>query len=266
MQAVFKNISKYSWLSFVPFLLLGMLTGTLFVLGIIPLWYLAFTFIGWVLIAGLGVAVGYHRIFSHNTHTDLPRWKENVILLLGTLSGQGSSITWVAIHRGYHHRYTDTDKDLHSPIKGFYHAFFGWATKITESNPNINLKYAAGLLRKSNHLWFHNNQMILLWAIPAFIALFDWKLSLALICLPTAITLLQDNLTNVFGHTKAVIGYRNFDTDDRSQNNVFLGFFGWGQGWHNNHHHDPKSYDFGKSVSGKWWEWDPCKIFLPFVT
>jgi stearoyl-CoA desaturase (delta-9 desaturase) len=62
-----------------------------------------------------------------------------------------------------------------------------------------------------------------------------------------------------------LIGYRNFETNDNSRNNVIFGYLGWGQGWHNNHHHDPKSFDFGTGVSGKWWEFDPCKIFLPFL-
>jgi stearoyl-CoA desaturase (delta-9 desaturase) len=77
--------------------------------------------------------------------------------------------------------------------------------------------------------------------------------------------LLQDNLINILGHTKALIGYRNFNTADHSFNNLIMGFLTWGQGWHNNHHHAPGSYDFGRGVSSKWWEIDPCLIFLPFV-
>lgn len=263
---MFKNISKYSWLSFVPYLLIGALTVGLYATNVIPLYYMWFTLIGWTFIAGLGVAVGYHRVFSHNTHPNLPLWKENVLLFCGTMSGQGSSITWSAIHRGFHHKYSDTSRDLHSPVvHGIYEAFFGWSTKVTEAVPIINLRYAGGLLRKSNHLWFHNNQMKILWLTPIIVALLDWKLSLALFCLPTALCLLQDNLTNVFGHLKAGIGYRNFDTKDNSHNNFVIGYLGWGQGWHNNHHYDPKSFDFGTSVSGKWWEFDPCKLFLPFL-
>lgn len=262
---MFKNISKYAWLSFFPFLMLGTGTVYLFISQIIPTWYLWFTFIGWVLIAGLGVAVGYHRIFSHNTHPNLPLWKENLILFFGTLSGQGSSITWSAIHRGYHHKFSDTDRDLHSPNKGIFYAFFWWTVNITENNPIVNLKYAGPILRKKNHLWFHSHQMEVLWAVPIIIAIINWKLSLAFICLPTALCLLQDNLTNVFGHRKALIGYRNFETNDQSQNNFVLGYLGWGQGWHNNHHHAPASFDFGTSVSGKWWEFDPCSIFTPFL-
>lgn len=262
---MFKGISKYSWFSFIPFLLIGLITFMLFFTGIIELYYLFFTLIGWILVAGLGVAVGYHRIFSHNTHPDLPKWKENIILFFGCLSGQGSSITWSAIHRGYHHKWSDTQRDIHSPTHGIYHAFFGWATKITENSSIVNLKYAGSLLRKNNHLWFHKHQMKILWGFPIIVAIFNWKLSLALCFLPTAITLLQDNLVNVFGHRKFLIGYRNFQTGDNSHNNLVLGYLGWGQGWHNNHHHDPKSYDFGSTISGKWWEWDPCRIFKRFL-
>lgn len=258
---MFRSISKYSWLSFVPYLALGTMTLLLFIVGIIPSWYLFFTLIGWILIAGLGVACGYHRIFSHNNYGNLPRWKENILLFFGTMSGQGSSITWSAIHRGYHHRWSDTERDLHSPQHGIWHAFFGWATKVTEDSALVSLKYAAPLLKKSNHVWFHHNQMRILWLVPLLTAVIDWKLSLMLWCAPTAITLLQDNLVNVFGHMKAYIGYRNFNTQDNSHNNPILAYLTWGQAWHNNHHHNPSSYDFGSGISGKWWEWDPCRIF-----
>src|SRR6185312_2400161 len=124
--SVFKSISKYTWFSFVPFVSLAVLTVMLYVIGVIPLAYLWTTFVGWCLISGLGVAVGYHRVFSHRTHA-LPTWKENILLFLGTLSGQGSSITWTAIHRGYHHPWSDTPKDMHSPVVyGMWHALFGW--------------------------------------------------------------------------------------------------------------------------------------------
>ena len=262
---MFKSISKYTYFSFIPFFILGTVAVVLLILKIIPAYYLLFTLVSWVLISGLGVAAGYHRIFSHKNYAVMPIWKENIILFFGALSGQGSSITWTAIHRGYHHLHTDTEKDLHSPIHGKWYAFFTWATKITEENLVINMKYAVDLLRKPNHVWFHKNQLIILWTTPLIIALVDWKLSLMLCCLPTAISLLSDNLVNVYGHTKNMFGYRNYNTNDLSQNNLILGYLGWGQGWHNNHHAHPAGYDFGTGISGKWWEWDPCRIFIPFL-
>lgn len=260
-----KNASKSFCFQFVPAIIIGMITIYLLIVNVIPYWYLFFTFIMWILSCGLGIAVGYHRVFSHKTH-ELPRWKENIILFFATFSGQGGSIFWVALHRGYHHPYTDTEKDIHSPVVyGIYQSFVGWYNKITESKNIINIKYAGDLIRKSNHVWFHKNHLKILWGVPLLISLIDWKFSLTAFCLVTFIGSLQDNLVNVFGHQKNFMSYRNFDTKDNSHNNLLLGYFAWGQGWHNNHHYDPKSFDFGKSISKKWWEWDPCNLFLKFL-
>ena len=219
----------------------------------------------WVLVCGLGIAVGYHRVFSHRTHS-LPTWKENILLFFATFAGQGASIFWVALHRGYHHPHADTDKDIHSPVtRGILNSFIGWQYKITENSSAINMKYSADLLRKKNHMWFHKNYLKVLWGVPLLIAIVNWQFALTAFCLVTMIGSMQDNLVNVFGHKKLLIGYRNFETRDNSQNNLILGYLAWGQGWHNNHHYDPKSYDFGSSISKKWWEWDATRIFLPFL-
>lgn len=261
MPHLLRSISRGFYFQFLPALLLGSITVGLLVTEIIPAYYLIATLIMWVLVCGLGIAVGYHRVFSHKTH-NLPSWKENIILFFATFAGQGASILWVAVHRGYHHAHTDTSKDIHSPIAhGKLTAFAGWFYKITENNNPVNLKYSVDLLRKKNHLFFHKYNLYILWGIPLLVSLFDWKLALTGFCLVTMIGSVQDNLINVLGHLKGWIGYRNFDTKDNSYNNLILGYLAWGQGWHNNHHYDPKSFDFGKSISGKWWEWDPTKIF-----
>jgi stearoyl-CoA desaturase (delta-9 desaturase) len=260
------NISQSFWLQFVPGMLLSAFTITLLCLGIIPLYYLYFTFIMWILVCGLGIAVGYHRVFSHRTHK-IPKWKENIILFFAAFAGQGSSIFWVALHRGYHHPFSDTSKDIHSPLlKGKFHAFVGWYLKITETTSMINIKFAVDLLRKTNHIWFHKNYLLILWGIPLLVALINWKFSLTAFCLVTGLGLLQDNLVNVYGHWKGWFGYRNYKLTDNSHNNMPLALLTWGQGYHNNHHYDPASYDFGSGISDKWYEFDPCKIFLPFLS
>lgn len=263
----FDNIPKSLWFALIPFGTLSVVSIALLMSGVISAWYLVATVFMWAMISGLGIAVGYHRVFSHKTHS-LPVWKENILLFFGALAGQGSSIFWVAVHRGYHHPHSDTEKDLHSPVtKGLWQSLFGWSTQITNANApyKVNMKYAIDLIKKPNHVWFSKHAYKILIGVPIIVALFNWKLALVGVCLPIGIGILQDNLTNVVGHIKALIGYRNFETRDNSQNNVVLGYLGWGQGWHNNHHHDPKSFDFGKSVSGKWWEWDPSTIFLPLL-
>jgi stearoyl-CoA desaturase (delta-9 desaturase) len=47
-------------------------------------------------------------------------------------------------------------------------------------------------------------------------------------------------------------GYRNYSTDDASRNNFLIGILAGGEGWHNNHHADPRSAKHGH----RWWELD----------
>lgn len=258
---MFRSISKYIYFSFIPFVLLGLLTVVLFAVQVIPTYYLWFTLIGWALIAGLGVEVGFHRMFSHGHYRAIPKWKENLILFLGCLGGQGSSLSWAALHR-QHHKHTDKALDLHSPqVHSKWHAFFGWGLLVTEANNPINFKYVAGLLKKPNHAWFHEHHLLVLWLTPAVVALYDWKLALAALCLPTGVAILVNNLVNVVCHSKFWGNYRNYDTGDCSHNNFLLGLLSWGLGYHNNHHGNPALFLHGS----KKWEVDPCVMFKFFL-
>ena len=262
---MFKTISKAFWFSFLPSCVAGAVSVYLFATGAIPLSYLWISLIMWSLISGLGIAVGYHRVFSHRTHR-LPTWKEIIILFLATFGGQGGPIFWVALHRGYHHPHSDTDRDPHSPTAySKFHAWIGWFIENTEAKNTINMKYAVDLARKKHFVWFHKWHYHILWAVPLVVLAIDWQMACAALFLPMMFGVLQDNTVNVYGHVKTFYSYRNYDTRDNSQNNALLGWFGWGQGWHNNHHAEPAKYDFGSGTSGRWWEFDPTVLFLPFI-
>jgi stearoyl-CoA desaturase (delta-9 desaturase) len=47
-------------------------------------------------------------------------------------------------------------------------------------------------------------------------------------------------------------GYRNYTTQDDSKNNWLVGLVSNGEGWHNNHHAEPRSVKNGH----RWWELD----------
>jgi stearoyl-CoA desaturase (delta-9 desaturase) len=49
-----------------------------------------------------------------------------------------------------------------------------------------------------------------------------------------------------------VWGYQNYDTGDNSRNNILVGLWSNGEGWHNNHHADQRAAAHGH----KWWEFD----------
>ena len=235
----------------------------LFIAGLIFTDYswinLILAIVGWILIAGLGSAVGLHRMLSHKSVTPGPLLR-NFISYLGTIAGQGSTLFWVALHRGYHHRGADTDRDLHSPIKGWWTSYFGWTYRIRPDT--VNLKYAVDLTREPFQMFLHRNYYYVVWGTwLVALVLLGWQTALWLLIVPTVVAMHTDYLTNLFGHVPGA-GYRNFERKDLSTNVPWLAYITWGQCWHNNHHHDPASYDFGKSVSGKWWDWDPSRIFL----
>jgi stearoyl-CoA desaturase (delta-9 desaturase) len=59
------------------------------------------------------------------------------------------------------------------------------------------------------------------------------------------ITWSVNSLTHLFG-------YSTYETGDHSRNNWFVALITVGEGWHNNHHHDPAS----GSNQHRWWELD----------
>mgnify|MGYP002038644131 CR=1 FL=1 len=49
-----------------------------------------------------------------------------------------------------------------------------------------------------------------------------------------------------------LFGYRNYETRDESTNNWLVALISHGEGWHNNHHAEPRSAAHGH----RWWEYD----------
>jgi fatty-acid desaturase len=53
-------------------------------------------------------------------------------------------------------------------------------------------------------------------------------------------------------------GYRSFDTSDQSRNNYLIGVIGLGEGFHNNHHNQPRCAAHGL----RWWEFDGTRYVI----
>src|SRR6202050_4741961 len=71
------------------------------------------------------VTGGYHRYFSHRSYKT-SRWFQFVIAFMAETSTQKGVLWWAANHR-HHHRYSDTEEDLHSPsLRGFLWSHVGW--------------------------------------------------------------------------------------------------------------------------------------------
>ena len=117
----------------IPVHLLAVLAGVLFFSGSIEWQWLWLTYVGWVLISGFGVAIGFHRLISHGAFHSR-HFTRNVLAYLGSMGAQGSPVFWASLHNGLHHPFSDTARDLHSPINGKFNSYIGWQIFLKPSS------------------------------------------------------------------------------------------------------------------------------------
>jgi stearoyl-CoA desaturase (delta-9 desaturase) len=242
-------------------------------LGCVP-WLFTWSGLAWAL-AGLylfgtlGVNIGYHRLLTHRSFA-CPRRLEHGLALLGACSWQGSPMAWVATHR-MHHRHSDQPDDPHSPRTGFFWSHMGWFLVYDPAlhDPATYGRYARDLFQDRFYKWLERpavwrNLQRAQWA--AFVGLGALAGALATASVAGAARLALSWLVwGVFVRTVAVWhitwsvnsathvwGYRNFDTPDDSRNNWLVGLLSNGEGWHNNHHAQPRCAAHGQ----RWWEVD----------
>lgn len=201
-------------------------------------WIIAF--IMYYMFGCWGVAITYHRLISHKSF-QAPTWFKLIGLFLGSLGGVGTSIQWTAVHRD-HHRHSDTDKDPHNPqgslLRFFQMQFF---SMLVPSSP----KYVPDLLRDSTHQFFHKYY----WGIHLIYAFTLYFINPFLIVsaylFPSLILWHVMSALGTFAHTPK-FGTKSNLTKDYSRNLWFLGWFAFGEGWHDNHHAQASDYKFGK--------------------
>lgn len=193
------------------------------------------------------ITAGYHRYFSHRAFKTT-RAFQFLLALLGTMSMQNGPLWWASWHRR-HHRYSDTEGDAHSPVRGgLWHAHIGWFLNGSHDRPNLanvrDLARYPELRFLDRHKWLplvvYAGGMWLIAGFPGVV----WGFVVSTIACLQA-TMCINSLAHVWGT-------RRFETKDASRNNGLLALFTLGEGWHNNHHHDMGSARQGLA----WWELD----------
>jgi len=204
--------------------------------------YIWLTILGYVCFMMLGVAACYHRMLSHNAY-QTNRFIKLLTMWFGAMASQGSPISWVTIHRGYHHRHADTDRDPHSPEHGFWHSYIGWMFKLRVGS--MNPKYIPDLLRDKDCVFFHKYYNEILFGSHLLIGLISFDFWLYAVLLPVFFTFHSYSINTSVNHwTKR--GYKNYETKDNGLNVIWLFPVILGEAWHNNHHGNAKNANFGK--------------------
>jgi len=230
---------------------------------------LAWTNAGLYLFGTLGINIGFHRLLTHRGFA-CPRWLEHSLSVLGACCWQGTPMNWAAIHR-MHHQHSDEPADPHSPKVNFFWSHMGWFLIYDPAIWNISTydRYARDLLRdrfykslERPRVWraLHLAQWATFLTVGFLVGgwtSWSWlgAVQLGLSWLVWGVfvrTVAVWHITWSVNSVTHIWGYRNFNTDDNSRNNWLVGLISNGEGWHNNHHAQPRSAGHGM----RWWELD----------
>ncbi|HEX8738052.1 MAG TPA: fatty acid desaturase [Pyrinomonadaceae bacterium] len=243
-------------------------TGAVVVLfHILAVWAL-FTFswqnliaaaVTWWVAGSWGIGMGYHRLLTHGGFKT-PKWLEYILTVCGTLGLQGGAITWVTTHR-IHHAFTETEQDPHSPRDGTFWSHIGWILKgkAQDHDEATEQRYSPDLKKDKVHVFF--NKYYYFTPVIAAIILFavgGWSMVLWGIFLRQVIGWHSTWLVNSATH---LWGTRRFETRDDSRNNGLIAAVTFGEGWHNNHHANPRSAKHGLA----WYEFDVNWVQINFL-
>ena len=223
-------------------------------------------------VTGLGITVGYHRLFTHRSFKTT-RVVRAALAVLGSMAVEGPVTEWVATHRK-HHQFSDQEGDPHSPhtdhapglrgtMRGLVHAHVGWMFRGRDmANPG---RYAKDLLADRDLRFI--SRTFPLWVALGMALPFGLGVALTGSVVGGLTGLLWGGAVRVFllHHTTFSInslchtfGRRPFATGDESRNLAWLAPLAFGEAWHNNHHAFPTSARHGLGR----WQMDPGGWFI----
>jgi stearoyl-CoA desaturase (delta-9 desaturase) len=220
----------------------------------------------WLLMAfffaatGLGVTVGYHRLFAHRNFKASPLVRF-LVLFFGAAAFEQSALKWASQHRD-HHKYVDTDLDPYSIKKGFWYAHIGW---LIFWQHKIHYENAKDL--QESRLIMHQHKYYHFWAVAAGILMPLLIGALTGHALGALIFAVCVRLTFVYHATFCInsvchmFGKATYDIYASARDHWFIALFTFGEGYHNFHHRFPADYRNGVC----WYHWDPSKWLIALL-
>lgn len=192
---------------------------------------------------GFSTTIGLHRLLSHRSF-ECPRWLEYALVTVAMLTGQGSPLLWVANHR-IHHGRSDREGDVHSPRRGFWYGHILWIIDDASTDTEAYRKYCRDLAGDAYYHWLVRFRLVPQAAAVALVGFtLGWAAVPLVFFLPVVCWMHSTYMVNSVCHD-ARFGSRLFETREGSRNVWWVGLLALGEGWHNNHHADPRSARHG---------------------
>ncbi|WP_447970058.1 acyl-CoA desaturase [Nitrospira sp. M1] len=247
------------------------LFGTIVVGAMIGLpiftYYYDFSWVDWTMFAilyvftGLGITVGYHRLFSHRSFK-CAKWVEMMLLIAGGMALQNSALKWASDHIR-HHAQCDKDEDPYNAKLGFWWSHCGWLF-WKETDPSRYDKYKTRLKQNPLVMWQHRNYIAVVLAgllLPFVVGFLynGWIGGVSCFLLAgVARTFFVLNSTFFINSICHLWGNQPHGSSDSSRDSWIVSLLTFGEGYHNYHHMYQSDYRNGP----QWYNFDPSKWLI----
>jgi stearoyl-CoA desaturase (Delta-9 desaturase) len=232
-------------------------------------WVELAVFVGMFWLTMFGMGAGMHRLFVHRSFRCGPVMRA-FFCAIGTMAVQGSVLKWVANHRR-HHLYADKPGDVHSPhydgvgnryvsfVKGMMHAQGGWvfdhvATDAEYYAKDILADPIAMFFVRTRWFWYAMSGIFIPGAIGYAVGGIHTMIGCVLFSgvLRSYLVVQATSLVNSVCHSDGHYGYRRYELNDGTTNELVTTLLTFGEGLHNNHHRFPRD----AYISHAWYEID----------
>jgi stearoyl-CoA desaturase (delta-9 desaturase) len=221
----------------------------------------AWAFFGiFLVLNGIGIGSGYHRLWSHRTYNAHPilQW---FLAISGGMSLQNSIIVWCARHRIHHKDVDDNDKDPYSIGRGFWFAHIGWMLRDYKSGI-IDYSVVRDLERDPVAAWQHRWYWTLVWVTNLGLPLLlGWLTGDAIgmfLLAGIARLVINHHVTFFINSLAHMWGKQPYTDENTARDQHFLALITYGEGYHNYHHMFQSDYRCGI----RWWHLDINKWFI----
>ena len=225
-----------------------------------------------------GINLCYHRLLTHRG-LKCPKWLEHAMVVIAMSCLQETPARWVAIHRR-HHQFADEQPDPHSPLASFFWSHIGWILVHQPELARLGIyeRYAKDILRDRFYVALERHGWLVWINLGPDAAVLRRRIRRGWLVGRNAggrgadrtwhhdVRRLRPHRAGLAHHLGGEFGDPSVGLpqlrDRRGQpQQLVVGLISNGEGWHNNHHADPRSARHGH----RWWEIDNTWLTIRFL-
>jgi len=235
---------------------------------IVPWYGIVHGFNGWawlffgifIVLNGIGIGSGYHRLWSHRTYEAHPALKW-FLAVMGGMSLQNSIIIWSARHRVHHRDVDDNDKDPYSIGRGFWFAHIGWMLKDYPSG-EVDYSIVRDLERDPvaawQHRWYWTLVLVTNVVLPLLLGWMTGDMLGMFLLAGVARLVITHHVTFFINSLAHMWGRQPYTDENTARDHHLIALITYGEGYHNYHHIFQSDYRCGI----RWWHLDINKWFI----